>query len=137
MKLRHLLVAASAVAVLAGTSVGASAGSWNFSKGESSSGVVSVGTFDWFGKPIAKTIQGEHTSSVAIGGWSGAGAFAGTSGGSTAGATTWNNSTQTGYTAGSSTNATVLTSTQSGASIGATAGGSTFGGSCAGSGCGH
>jgi hypothetical protein len=137
MKLRNLLVAATAAAILAGTSFGASAGSWNFSKGESSSGVVSVGVL-WDDTPIAVTLQKQHNKSVVIGD-GGAGAFAGTGGGATAGTYEYNYATQhqSGYTAPNNAPLTLTDATSgSGGGTYATAGGSTFGGSCAGSGCG-
>jgi hypothetical protein len=111
MKVRQILVAVSAVAILAGTSFGALASSQNFSKGESSSKVVSVGTFVW-GKPFAITVQKERTESV-VKGSGGAGATADTSGGAIAA------TVQIGWSGGS----------------GAAAWGTTSGSSCAGSGC--
>jgi hypothetical protein len=139
MKIRHLLVAASAAAILAGSSYGALAGGWNYSKGESSSGVLSVGVYI-SGVPIAATLQGQHNKSVVVGnGWNGAaGAEAGTDGGATAGKT---------YASSSSTGTppvaapgyapiagTAGTSAHSGSTY-ATANGSTSGSSCAGNAC--
>jgi hypothetical protein len=86
MKIRHLLVAASAAAILAGSSFGALAGSWNFSKGESRSSVVSVGTVIYH-TPFAITLQKQSNNSVTVGtgGYNvGAGASAGTFGGAEA-----------------------------------------------------
>ena len=45
---RRILVAAAAAIIASGSSVAALAGSWSFSKGESSSFVVSVGHADFF-----------------------------------------------------------------------------------------
>ena len=112
MKVRHLLVAASAAAFLAGSSYGALAGSHSFSKGESYSSVHSVGTFK-HGNPISKTDQRQHNQSIAVNG-GGAGAEAGTTGGALA------VEISIGYHAGGS---------------GSAAWGSTSGKSCAGSAC--
>lgn len=136
MKVRHLLVAASAAAVLVGTSLAASAGSHSFSKGESSSGVLSVGVY-YDGIPIAVTLQGEHTKSL-VKGNGGSAAFAGTSGGATAGIYSYHYDTGgTGPVVAPGYEPIAGTPSSSGFGDGryATAGGSTYGGSCAGSGC--
>ena len=112
MQVRHLLVAAAAATILAGSSMGAFASSHSFSKGESSSSVVSVGTVI-FGIPVAVTIQHQHNDSVAVGSGSGAGASAGTTGGAIAGTASFYSIHVTA----------------------AAASGSTSGSSCAGSGC--
>jgi hypothetical protein len=46
MNVRHLLIAASAAAILAGSSFGALANGWSISKGESHSSVLVVSTSD-------------------------------------------------------------------------------------------
>jgi hypothetical protein len=142
MNVRHLLVAVSAAAILAGSSFGALAGGWSFSKGESHSSVISGAAYvsDWE-LPIAITIQHQSNNSVSVGdSWNaGAGAFAGTGGGANAGAYDSSETsggtdpvTAPGYSPIAGTPAT--SSSHSGSY--ASAGGSTFGGSCAGSGCG-
>jgi hypothetical protein len=140
MKVRHLLVAVSAAAILAGSSFAASAGGWTFSKGESHSSVVSGAAYI-HGTPIAITLQHRSNNSVSVGdSWNaGAGAFAGTGGGANAGAYDSSETsggtdpvTAPGYSPIAGTPAT--SSSHSGSY--ASAGGSTFGGSCAGSGCG-
>jgi hypothetical protein len=116
MKVRHLLVAVSAAAILAGSSFAASAGGWTFSKGESHSSVVSGAAYI-HGTPIAITLQHQSNNSVSVGdSWNaGATADAGTHGGSIA----------IGVGPGGSSGS------------GAAAWGSTSGSSCAGSGCGN
>jgi hypothetical protein len=141
MKLRHLLVAASAAAVLAGTSMGAQAGNWSFSKGSSSSGVLSLGIII-SSTPVAGTLQIQHNDSVAMGPGSGAAANAGTTGGATAGTYNYSytyNYTDTKAVIAPNSQTTTLPSSGSGNGSGSgvytTAGGSTSGASCAGSGC--
>jgi hypothetical protein len=87
MKVRNILVAVSAAAILAGSSMGALAGGYHkksYSKGESESSVVSVGTFKYH-KPYATTFQHQENSSFTNQSENGsAGAGAGTSGGALA-----------------------------------------------------
>jgi hypothetical protein len=114
MNVRHLLVAVSAAAILAGSSYGALAGGWSFSKGESHSSVVSGAAYVWH-TPIAVTIQHQSNNSVSVGNSynAGAGADAGSTGGAIAAEVQIGN----------------------GGGNGAAAWGSTSGSSCAGSGC--
>ncbi len=79
MRIRNLIVAVSAAAILAGSSMAASAGGYSFHKPDvghatSSSGVLSVGVVIpgnssnlYSATPISGTLQGEHTSSYATG----------------------------------------------------------------------
>jgi hypothetical protein len=118
MNVRHLLVAVSAAAILAGSSYGALAGGWSFSKGESHSSVISGAAYiSAWQLPIAVTIQHQSNKSVSVGDSYNAGATAGAS------------------TTGGAIAASVNIGNSGG--NGAAAWGSTDGGSCAGAGCGN
>jgi hypothetical protein len=136
MNVRHLLVAVSAAAILAGSSYGALAGGWNYSKGQSSSGVVSVGVY-FDGIPLAVTLQGQKNKSVVVGNGA-AGADASTHGGATAGIYSYSGGT-TGTVFSSNPGYAPAqgptSSSYSGDGRYATAGGSTHGSSCAGNAC--
>jgi hypothetical protein len=126
MNVRHIVVAVSAAAILAGSSYGALAGGYHkkaYSKGESYSKVESKAYFR-HGSPVAETEQMEHTTAFTNQNNGGAGADAGTTGGALA----------VGL---GSPAISVLTFTHSlGGNVQAAAAwGSTSGGSCAGSGC--
>lgn len=133
MNVRHILVAASAAAILAGSSFGALAGSHNFSKGESKSSVNTAAFFIY--TPVAINKQKEHTTSIVKGdGEAAAGAT--TSGGALA--------LQGYFSIGSGGGAPIGTASLNSPSGGygisgegqvAAAWGSTSGSSCAGSGC--
>ena len=115
MNVRHIVVAVSAAAILAGSSFGALAGGYHkkaYSKGESESTVISVATVK-YGTPFALTIQHQENSAFTNQNHGGAGADAGTTGGAAA----------------------VVASTWFGSGAGVAAWGSTSGSSCAGSAC--
>ena len=131
MNVRHIVVAVSAAAILAGSSYGALAGGYHkksYSKGESESTVISVATVK-HGTPFALTIQHQENDAFTNQSDGGAGADAGTTGGALA--------LKLGD-GGSRPMTQLFTQSEnngSSASV-AAAWGSTSGGSCAGSGCG-
>jgi hypothetical protein len=87
MNVRHIIVAVSAAAILAGSSFGALAGGYHkkaYSKGESESSVISVGVVH-YGTPFAITLQHQENSSFTNQHNGSAGAGAGTDGGALAG----------------------------------------------------
>ena len=135
MNVRHIVVAVSAAAILAGSSFGALAGGYHkkaYSKGESESSVVSVGTFI-HRTPLAITLQHQENSAFTNQHNGGAGAEAETGGGALA-------LTGTVYGGGGGAGALQSMTPGGGGFIASgavvAAWGSTYGSSCAGSGCG-
>ena len=127
MNVRHIVVAVSAAAILAGSSYGALAGGYHkksYSKGESESTVISVATVK-HGTPFALTIQHQENEAFTNQSDGGAGADAGTTGGAAAG------KAEIGGVALTHVGVVYF----SGEVKAAAAWGSTSGGSCAGSAC--
>ena len=119
MNVRHIVVAVSAAAILAGSSFGALAGGYHkkaYSKGESESSVISVGTFK-YGQPLAITLQHQENSAFTNQHNGGAGAEAETGGGALA------------------AQGAIMTHHFAAQGAVVAAWGSTYGSSCAGSGC--
>lgn len=125
MNIRLLVVAASAAAILAGSSMGALAGGFGYA--ESSSSVVSVGTVIC-DVPFAITLQEQEQSSMAAGNGG-----ASTTGGSWGTAKASNGSAH--QTSAGIGPLGVTSISEHGPS--ASASGATYGSSCAGSNCGN